>query len=317
MDKILKQLNIKYLKIGTVSSGYRNKSYPIYLHDNSIINFIFFKEENGILERIVRANQVGDYLFQKGFPSRRTIDEIKIVEFKSQKTGVTRYGCFYEYLPGFTIPWESYSSKHIKSIGGKMGEMHRLLNNLDSKNVNFPFEIDIQRRNCCEMEKYFSNENVLKAMNLKLKLKPIFYFQRFKEVFTNLESEEKQILHMDFVRGNILFDNSKNITGVLDFEKVSFGPRIFDIARTLSFLLVDCKYVKPSKVWKYFLYNGYKKRGNNTLPNLKYIYILIKYFWIYDFYKFLKHNPYEFLKNNNHFIRTKNFLIELGLLKIT
>lgn len=268
-----------------------------------------------ILEQIIRANRIGDYLAQSGFPSRRTIDSIKIIELRNKRTGALRYGCFYEYLPGNTIPWESYSSKHIKSIGGKMGEMHRLIQDKELKIENLPYEIEVQKRNNIKMEKYFSDESVIRAMSLKLKLKPVFDFGKFRKMLIELQSEEIQILHMDFVRGNILFDNSKNITGVIDFEKVSFGPKIFDIARTLSFLLVDCKHKKPSKTWKYFLYNGYKKRGNNSLPDLKYLHSLIQYFWIYDFYKFLKYNPYEFLNENNHFTRTKNFLVKLGLLE--
>jgi Ser/Thr protein kinase RdoA (MazF antagonist) len=46
--------------------------------------------------------------------------------------------------------------------------------------------------------------------------------------------------------------NNLAITGIIDFEKTAAGPRIFDIARTLAFLLVDCKAKTPAQVTNYF-----------------------------------------------------------------
>jgi hypothetical protein len=131
---------------------------------------------------------------------------------------------------------------------------------------------------------------------------------------------------MDFVRSNILFDdtdtsNALAITGILDFEKTAQGNPVFDIARTLAFLLVDCKYKPADKVRKYFLRSGYIKRGASTFQD---IYItdhngkvnvleqLLDVFLMHDFYKFLRHNPYESLESNEHFMRTRDMLVQRG-----
>ncbi len=130
---------------------------------------------------------------------------------------------------------------------------------------------------------------------------------------------------MDFVRGNILFKGSK-ICGILDFEKAGYGIKLLDIARTLAFLLVDCKYKNEVKIRKYFLQSGYIKRGgadfnrriiNTADKKLDLLEELVNTFLIYDFYKFLRHNPYEFLHQNEHFIRTKKYLLERGVITTT
>ena len=124
---------------------------------------------------------------------------------------------------------------------------------------------------------------------------------------------------MDFVRGNILFaeDEKAQITGVLDFEKATWGPPVFDIARTLAFLIVDCKYKDEAKVRKYFLHSGYNKRGQAEFEPTELLEDLLNFFLLYDFYKFLRHNPYESLKDNEHFVRTRDFLLKRNIIAHT
>jgi Ser/Thr protein kinase RdoA (MazF antagonist) len=113
-----------------------------------------------------------------------------------------------------------------------------------------------------------------------------------------------------------LFDQNQKakISGILDFEKASWGPPIFDIARTLAFLIVDCKYKPEPKVRKYFLHSGYNKRGDSNFTHTKVFEQLVDFFLVHDFYKFLKHNPYETLEQNEHFVRTRDFLLKRNIL---
>jgi aminoglycoside phosphotransferase (APT) family kinase protein len=121
---------------------------------------------------------------------------------------------------------------------------------------------------------------------------------------------------MDFVRGNILFSGFE-ITGILDFEKTALGHPIMDMARTLAFLLVDCKYKTEEKVNKYFVQSGYTKRGaNKETINDDDRGLLVEMFLLYDLYKFLRHNPYESLYENEHYIRTKDILVKYGVISL-
>lgn len=307
IKELLANYGFEVVKIDEPSSGYRNKSYPIFLKNNEIINLVIYKKEHGIRRKIQNANIFGNELAKLGFAARKTLlEELIIINHQNTK----RYACLYNYLPGKTIPWEAYTSKHIKLLGESMGNMHRLLSKYNINNTKFENIINHQIKKLDEMENYFHDINVKNAISKKLSFELILDFAKYKKLFDSLKSENFQLIHMDFVRSNILFSrkDSVEITGIIDFEKCGYGPRILDIARTLSFLLVDSKYILPSKVYKYFLFNGYQKRSSNKLPDLSSLQDLVEFFLIYDFYKFLKYNPYEFLYLNEHFLRTCKFL---------
>ncbi len=382
VHKILNLYKITAKEILPAQKGYRNTSYPIKTK-NDIYNLIIYKREKNILKKIKAANLVSDYLFQNGFPTRLTqnkIIKIQTIDNRQLMTVYRKnptpsndhrpspiYACLYNYLPGETISWEAYSTKHIKLLGMTMSNMHRALRKLKIKNEqltissNFPSREVIKVSDMAiplamselsdqleRMQKYFSNPEVSKAIKQKLNLKiNKDIFKNFELLISNLNKlDDQQILHMDFVRSNILFaskidtssplsilrkaqddisrgNNTSNflpetsyyISGILDFEKTSYGPRIIDLARTLAFLIVDVKTKSEEKIRKYFLQSGYQKRGELLLPNLNMLDDLIFYFWFYDFYKFLKHNPYESLNQNEHYLRTIYYLKQKGIIK--
>lgn len=306
-----------------VQKGYRNESYPVRLKDGSYINLIFFKPDADILTRITNADFVSKILSERNIPGRKRIHS-NLITLRSASR--TTYAGIYNYLPGNTIPWEAYTMEHIKSLGHMLSDMHSSIKDVERpKGMNQAAdELDGVFD---KMHDYFSDESVQNA--LKQKLGVLVYLDSIKKlqkiVSCFRQTSHDQILHMDFVRGNVLFSEHKKskITGVIDFEKTSYGHPLFDIARTLAFLLVDCKYKDEDKIRKYFLYSGYNKRGQSTLPrvSVKYggethnlLWVLARSYLLYDFYKFLRHNPYEFLEDNEHFVRTRNILVKNNMI---
>jgi Ser/Thr protein kinase RdoA (MazF antagonist) len=174
------------------------------------------------------------------------------------------------------------------------------------------------------VQAYFEQSDVRQAAGLKLGLRlPRSAVRRALGTLAIAGAlPGVQPLHMDFVRGNVLFEGP-HITGILDFEKAASGPRVFDLARTLAFLLVDSKYKDERHVRKFFLESGYNKRG--ALPfrrpivrsagrELDVLEGLVDMFLVYDLYKFLRHNPYESLLQNEHYVRTVRLLERRGVL---
>lgn len=314
--KVVRKFGLEGVEVFDCESGYRNKCFPVLLGDGRKVNVVFYKNDANILSRIKNANAVSDYLAKRGIPTRRafTHKENAVLQIKGRNLN-TRYICVYNYLDGNTIPWEGYTSKHIKLLGGKMGEIHKVL--AECKLSSLPDGVEEIRNLNRMMEKYFEEHPVKEAIKRKLNLKLNYNFQLFNSHICKLTNLQTQPLHLDFVRGNILFKTEPDlyISGILDFEKVAFGPQILDIARTLAFLIIDCKFKKEEKVRKYFLYNGYQKRGSLSLPDLSQLEDLLRFYWMYDFYKFLKHNPYEFLCENEHFVRTRDKLVKINVLK--
>jgi Ser/Thr protein kinase RdoA (MazF antagonist) len=203
--------------------------------------------------------------------------------------------------------------ERIKALGRMTSDMHFTLSEMPK--VNLPSVYSEYLSIIVRMRKYFFKPDVLSAMNKKLGFQidasRLFVYEN--ELNACRIKSGQQALHMDFVRGNILFQGDK-ISGVLDFEKTALGHPIVDVARTLAFLLVDCKYKTEEKVRKYFLHSGYQKRGMNKNLDTDNLEILVELFLFYDLYKFLLHNPYESLELNEHFMRTKDILVKYGVI---
>lgn len=322
LPSVLEKYGLEYSHIYPMQKGYRNESYPVILKDGHKVNIIFYKREPNILHRIKRADNVSNYLNQNGIPTRQTYDT-RILQLSSS-TSTTLVAC-YNYLPGKSIPWEAYTKGHIKLIGKTMSDIHRALRKLEVKNI--PSVADEYSALGNEILHYFADSGVKAAMIKKLKLSIDLSQTQNLVVLVGKTKylPNQQILHMDFVRGNILFnttDNQLEVSGIIDFEKTAVGHPLFDIARTLAFLIVDCRYKSSAKVYKYFLYSGYHKRGQSKLPlltikanNQSYDLLnsLVMFFMCHDLYKFLLHNPYESLHLNEHFVRTRDALIEYGV----
>lgn len=312
MQRILQQYGLAPLRIHEVQKGYRNESYAADLPNGRTVNLILYKREEGILEKIRGANRVANFLAEQGLPARKQIDP-RIMQLRSGD--FVKYAALYNYLPGKTIPWEGYTMDRIKQLGKTMSDMHFILRKLPPGDL--PFVVDECRALLTRMEKYFAEDGVHDAMAAKLGL-AIFDTTRLRPALTECVNLPHQALHMDFVRGNILFtENEPQITGILDFEKTASGPVIFDIARTLAFLIIDCKYKEEAKVRKYFLHSGYNKRGQSDFAPTPLLEDLLNFFLLHDFYKFLRHNPYESLHENEHFVRTRDFLLKRNILAKT
>lgn len=323
--RILQKYELSYLKILESQNGYRNLSFPVLLRDKSLVNLIFYKREHGIVQKITNANRISNYLSSLGIPTRQTIDR-RIMKLRHDQS--LRYCALYNYLPGFTIPWEAYTQTHLRLLGKMMSDIHEALVQLPKRSLPDITEICISETH--RMNHYFQDQNVQRALISKLSLSiEKRRLEQLIPLFTGCQRLNGQRpLHMDFVRSNILFDTTSSelvIAGVLDFEKTAYGHPLFDIARTLAFLLVDCKYKTEAKVRKYFLNSGYLKYGKSTIredlvlgghKRHALLESLIDYFLLYDLYKFLRHNPYESLPSNEHFIRTRDILCQRIVIKM-
>ena len=308
LNRVLAAYSIVPVEIHCYQKGYRNEIWPVLTRDGRMINVTFYKREPGIVERINRADAVSEYLADAGMPTRRRIDS-RVLQLKGR---TLTYVAVYTYLPGLTIPWEAYTMRHIKLLGKTMSDMHVFLQDMPMDNL--PSVYDEYLAIIDRMEHYFASDDVKRAVAGKLHVTLKVSFDDYRQLLHTCEALPQQPLHMDFVRGNILFEG-ENISGILDFEKTARGNTVVDIARTLAFLLVDCKYKTEDKVRKYFLQSGYAKRGaRDDIGDDFTRERLVELFLLYDFYKFLRHNPYESLAANEHYTRTRDILVNRGVI---
>ncbi len=320
LRQVLGQYGHSFGRLDRVQSGYRNSSHIVETGHGLMCNFIVYKREDGMVQRIKRVNELSRHVREAGLPVRVPLDE-RVMQL--QAGAYAHHGCLYSFERGDTISWEAYSKKHIKLLGMAMGRFHLATRQFDG---HLPRVTDEYRAIVGRMHKYFDDPHVARALYGKLGLSLQQNFADFMLLFEKIDQlPDQQALHMDLVRGNVLFRPAETgdvlvvgdiaLSGILDLEKAGFGPRVLDVARTLAFLYVDCP--KPAQhVRRYFVDSGYQKRGLNKLtPGPSLLEQLVTTFLTYDFYKFLRQNPYESLLSNYHFIRTRDILLARKVLQ--
>lgn len=317
--EILKRFGLRDYAVSPPQKGYRNTSYKV-VSNAGIANLIIFKREAQALATIRRADKFSHFLHEQGMPVRFRKHPPLLQIYGGT---VPQYAGLYNYLPGATIPWEAYTKKHLKALGRSLAQLHQLARVYDADDRVYVHQtmstlIDT-------IERYCNQAGVRSAAKQKLGVvvEPKVY-DRFRRLAAALgESTQQQWLHMDFVRGNILFSPQAHVCGIIDFEKASFGHPLFDVARTLAFLLVDCAYKEPQDVYRLFLEHGYQGRGRNLLPAVIFngvdrtsdvLEALTAFYMLHDYYKFLLYSPYESLGQNHHFTCTKAELLKRNVL---
>lgn len=205
---------------------------------NEILNLVIFNNEIGSIETIQIQNKACSELAKLNLSFQIRYPKSRIIQIINKKNNFETLACLYNYIEGQTISWENYTSSRLKQIGKCLAELH-----LGFEALNFDrrllSKLYPQKQICLdqtrEMKSYFARLEVKLAMYKKLGIILNVNFEKLESLVSQIESENK-VLHMDFVRGNIIWDEDQNrIVGIIDFEKMSLGKVEFDIARTLVF----------------------------------------------------------------------------------
>ncbi len=299
---------IEHYELTHIQQGYMNNVYKFSCTDKNSEKkdyIVIFYNKNRYNSTQARAfleevNAVTRFLSTSGFDCRTSI-ELEGQHLKVIEGG--RFMAIYNYLPGWTIAWESYTRRHLRSLGMQMKRMHELLSIYTERNEikNIAKWGDYLVLDSARMREYFLDNKE----SIKRKLGYSINFDQIDKLVKSMHSSSKkdkyqQLIHMDFVRGNILFRDRKEeeiyeITGVLDFEKMLVGQVEIDVARTYAFLIIDCKYKSHDEINNYFM----------TEVGVEFYAIthFVNYFWMRDLWKHLQCNPYESLCENEHYIR--------------
>lgn len=312
-----------FSRLDFTASGYRNTSHIVETTGGKLCNLIVYKREPGIAERIQRINHLSSHVRATGLPVRTPLD-MRILRLDSASG--ESFASLYSFEHGGTIPWEAYTKKHIKLLGMAMGRFHAGARNYEGP---LPRVTDEYRDIVKRMDRYFSDAGTKQAIQQKLSVNLPHSPLQLLTILDDIDTlSGAQPLHMDLVRGNVLFREAETrdvlvidtlaLSGILDLEKAGVGHPVLDAARTLAFLLVDCSKT-ADKIYRYFLHSGYVKRGGGRLegwPESVVLERLVSLFLLYDFYKFLRQNPYESLPHNHHFVRTRDTLVARKVIQL-
>ncbi|MEA3357347.1 MAG: phosphotransferase [Patescibacteria group bacterium] len=307
------------IRLENSNQGYMNTCIQVSLHNptQTYIAIIYNRPRYSTDQsRIILddAYKAAKYLHDHGLPCRIPIltkRKKRLIKFSMEDTKSEHIMGLYNFLPGNTLPWESYTRRHLRALGKCMAEMHRLLKDFPHQTTSLPRWSDYLRNDYSKLKSYFQKNSpaIKKKLSLQVNIKDCTELTKSLHPKSLHPKSHEQTIHYDFVRGNILFSSEKHIltypiTGILDFEKAMIASTAVDIARTLSFLLVDCKYKSDQEIITYFLKEGYVALGKANSPRFDQLNNLMIYFWLRDLWKFLTGNPYNDLHLNYHYTET-------------
>ena len=259
-----------------------------------------------------------EYLDENGLPSRvptYSKDDKHILKYTFNNGDQNLFG-LYKYLEGETIPWEAYTRRHLYALGELTKKLHDLGSKYLEQGNNLEVWDEYLKDDSTKMFDYFNAHEVVIIEKLGIEIN--FEFENLKLESSN--DEQESLLHMDIVRGNVLFSDTKEelrypITGLLDFEKTLIGPTVVELARSLAFLLVDCAYKDEGEIIFYFLKQAYGINNVKEYWETSNIRDYLIYFLLRDLWKFLTANPYRSLGVNFHYQRTVEYLIHFNAIK--
>lgn len=297
-----------------LAGGYRNFVWRLHDMKGTSYCLVIYKSEPNIAAKISAAHASAAATAKTGLPVRLPIYNVnqrtEVIQLTTQRANsvrnsepIQRLAVLYPFLSGETLPWNGFNAGHLHNLGRALALIHQseLMTEKDKLPV-VETSLLVQLESSWE---YINSESRRDALKTKLKLS--VDLEKLAELLNQMkdfdwEDNPRRLLHLDLVRSNLLF-KKEELTGIIDFEKTAIGPVELDVARTLAFLIVDQHHKSPSQIWRSLYLNGYLATGKQKLnrANLK---LFTYYFWWYDFYKFLLHNPYEDLPKNWHFRRT-------------
>jgi len=187
-----------------------------------------------------------------------------------------RYLSLFEEAKGRTLG--NPSTSQIEVAGATLAKLHKIAD-------GFEHSTDLPRydlNNCIET----SLEIVLTF------LKAVSFGEEFSAIYSNLADQLNKafeeypmdklnwgLIHGDFISGNFLFNAEDEITAI-DFDRLGYGWRMFEIATYIGHLTVRYKTrnykTTQSTISSYFI-NGYSKLGHVTeteIQALPYFYLL-------------------------------------------
>ena len=114
--------------------------------------------------------------------------------------------------------------KQVERLATHLGELHGVLSRVPNSE-RFPVFRDSAGQ---LLEMLLARENPFDVARL----------QRLRAKVDSVEQLPKQLIHRDFHRGNVLF-TGEALSGLLDFDLVQQGPRLFDVCYCASGVLSE------------------------------------------------------------------------------
>lgn len=238
-------------RIETVTHGYLSTNWIVHTANDS---FFLKQYRLPLAENDVRAIHEVIDLFED-----QSIPVIKALPARNGNTVVTFNGRLYSLFPfahGVQRHRKDLTAGEIGALGGMLAAIHRAGAELPHP-LHLPLfkgwdrTLFLERAN--EIRAILNAKTVLDdfdraaAAAIEYKLSKIFNDFRDPEDF---DFSEYAVLHGDFHEHNVFFNDQHAITHVFDWEKTSYGPRGYELVRSMYLTCVSLETMHPEEAFK-------------------------------------------------------------------
>lgn len=234
--------------------GYDNSNYLVKTKDKQYVLKLYLKETETFAlveaenEALLFLHKTNNKIFPKPiiFKDNSLVKIIKIEE----KELVCR---MLSYLEGELLGNVAPTKTLFKSLGRFIAQLDIQLQSFNNKTINArQWQWDIQYLHL--NKKYIQDISSAKGRSLIS-----YFFQQFeKNLIPVLPELRKSMIHGDANEWNILVNNG-TVTGIIDFEDLSYTPLIYELAVTIAYA---CLYVENPLEWASIIIESY----HNVLP---------------------------------------------------
>lgn len=234
--------------------GYDNSNYLVKTKDKQYVLKLYLKDTETFAlveaenEALLFLHKTNNKIFPKPiiFKDNSLVKIIKIEE----KELVCR---MLSYLEGELLGNVAPTKTLYQSLGKFIAQLDIQLQSFNNKTINArQWQWDIQYLHL--NKKYIKDIQSAKKRNLIN-----YFFQQFEEnLIPVLPELRKSMIHGDANEWNVLVNNG-TVTGIIDFEDLSYTPLIYELAVTIAYA---CLYVENPLEWASIIIESY----HNVLP---------------------------------------------------
>ncbi|MBS0416175.1 MAG: phosphotransferase [Proteobacteria bacterium] len=183
----------------------------------------FYLKSSASTESVERDLELLDYLDGAGLPVPRCVTTMSGARYAVDEGRAfwVSHGLPGDHFAQFRGPT---GVEQVERLAMCLGEVHRVLADAPD-----PQRFPVFRDSADQM-----------LANLLARATPfdVNRLQQLRSQVASLATLQKQLIHRDFHRGNVLFTDGV-VTGILDFDLVHQGPRLFDVCYCASGVLSE------------------------------------------------------------------------------
>lgn len=238
-------------------NAYDDRNYWIKLssdgHSDCVLK-VTNELDSQCLDMIEAQTNLLKYLSEKGFKCPEPLSSSEGLFFTQKFHGIVHVVRLFKFVPGIVLDKAPKLNQLYFDVGREIGRLNRAMQEFDSVASYRKHSHKWMLEKCHTIQEclHIISDPKRKAMIQKI-------LENFETLVLSQRANFKQgLIHGDYNENNIIVrqinDNEYKIEGVIDFGDVNYSFTVFDIAITITYMLIHSGEITTGK----YVLSGYK-----------------------------------------------------------